>query len=115
LPYIKQEKRDVLEAGIKSVVDALRQLESDDAENNFEGNLNYLFTSIINRAYNVSYPSINDVVGVLECVKQEYYARVATPYEKQKAYENGDVYLEAQAHVQTQSIREQLDNWTSTK
>ena len=96
MPYIDQSKRDVLEASIASVVDALRQLESDDPDNNFEGNLNYTFTSIINRVYNTSYRSINDVVGVLECVKQEFYSRVATPYEKQKAYENGDVYEEIQ-------------------
>ncbi|MDE1830600.1 MAG: hypothetical protein KGI25_09785 [Thaumarchaeota archaeon] len=92
MPYIKQEKRDVLNPAIDAVVSALRQLESDDENNNFEGNVNYVFSSIIAKAYDTSYRSINDVVGGLTCVKDEYYARVAVPYEKQKAFENGDVY-----------------------
>lgn len=31
-------------------------------------------------------------MGVLECVKQEYYRRVAIPYEDQAKERNGDVY-----------------------
>lgn len=92
MPYIKQEKRAVLNPAIDAVVDALRQLESDDELNNFEGNVNYVFSSIISKAYSVSYRAINDVQGVLKCVADEYYRRVAVPYEDQKAYDNGDVY-----------------------
>lgn len=94
MPYIKPDKRAVLDSAINAVVDGLRQLESDDETNNFEGNVNYIFSTIIAKCYDVSYRSINDVVGVLTCVKDEYYARVAIPYEKQKAFENGDVYEE---------------------
>lgn len=92
MPYIKQEKRDVLNPAIDAVVDALRQLESDDDKNNFEGNVNYVFTTIIAKSYDVSYRSINDVLGVLKGVSDEYYRRVAAPYENQKAHDNGDVY-----------------------
>ena len=38
------------------------------------------------------YATINDIVGVLECAKQEFYRRVAAPYEDLKCEENGDVY-----------------------
>jgi hypothetical protein len=31
-------------------------------------------------------------MGVLECVKQEYYRRVASLYEDQAKERNGDVY-----------------------
>lgn len=92
MPYIKQEKRDLLEKPIEAVRDALRQLESDDPENNFEGNMNYVISSLIARCYKVSYRDINDVVGMLNCVKDEYYRRVAVPYENQKAHDHGDVY-----------------------
>lgn len=40
----------------------------------------------------LSYDLINEVIGVLECAKQEIYRRVAIPYEDQKIKENGDVY-----------------------
>lgn len=93
MPYIAQEKREILDKAVAVVVDALRQLESDDPQNNFEGCMNYTITKLINVAYTkTSYRDINDVVGVLECVKQEFYRRRAAPYENQKAYENGDVY-----------------------
>lgn len=92
MPYIKQEKRDVLNPAIEQVVSALRQLESDDETNNFEGNVNYVFSSIISRSYPISYRAINDVLGVLKGVSDEYYRRVAAPYENQKAHDNGDVY-----------------------
>jgi hypothetical protein len=39
-----------------------------------------------------SYSIINDIVGVLECAKMEFYRRVAVPYEDKKRTENGDVY-----------------------
>lgn len=92
MPYIKQEKRDVLETAITAVVDGLRQLESDDDQNNFEGNFNYVISSIIARCYNISYRSINDVQGVLKCVGDEYKRKVVDPYEAQKEFENGPVY-----------------------
>lgn len=92
MPYIAQSKRDLLEQPIEAVRDALRQLESDGPENNFEGNMNYIISTLIDRCYKVSYRDINDVVGMLDCVKQEYYRRVAIPYENQKIHDNGDVY-----------------------
>ncbi len=39
----------------------------------------------------LSYRTINDVVGVLECVKMELYRRLAAPYEDAKKVQNGDV------------------------
>jgi len=30
-------------------------------------------------------------MGVLECVKQEFYRRRAVPYEEEKIEENGDI------------------------
>ena len=38
------------------------------------------------------YADYNEVMGVLECVKQEFYRRVITPYENKKRKENGDVF-----------------------
>ncbi len=37
------------------------------------------------------YAEINDVIGVLECVKLELYRRLASEYEDMKIDENGDI------------------------
>ena len=39
-----------------------------------------------------SYATFNEVVGVLECAKQEFYRRVVAGYEQEKFVANGDVY-----------------------
>lgn len=59
------------------------------------GDLNYFVTQLVTRYLNerqLSYKAINEVVGVLECAKQELYRRVAAPYETQKLIQNGDVF-----------------------
>jgi len=87
MPYIKQERRIEL-----FDIDALG--EGSNAQST--GELNYLITHLINSyiLYNaVSYKTINDVIGALECAKLEFYRRVAVPYEETKKAENGDVYL----------------------
>ena len=58
------------------------------------GQLNYMITSILIDQYkeNESYTKFNELIGVLECVKQELYRRVVIPYEDRKKEQNGDVY-----------------------
>jgi hypothetical protein len=59
------------------------------------GELNYAITRMLLEyaaARGMSYATINEVVGVIECVKQEFYRRAAAPYEDAKCVENGDVY-----------------------
>ena len=59
------------------------------------GDLNYLITRMILRYQEqrgLSYKTINDIVGALEGAKQEYYRRVAIPYENIKIAQNGDAY-----------------------
>jgi hypothetical protein len=59
------------------------------------GQLNYVITSLCDEYIGnegLSYASINEVIGVLECAKLELYRRIAVPYENAKLEENGDVY-----------------------
>lgn len=59
------------------------------------GELNYAVTMLLRDYLNLhrmSYQSINDVVGVLECAKLELYRRMAVPYENVKKDTNGDVW-----------------------
>lgn len=73
-----------------------RRLEADTltpAANTAE--LNFQLTRFANaylEHHGVSYRTINDVVGALECAKRELQRRVADPYEQRKLEENGDVY-----------------------
>jgi hypothetical protein len=39
-----------------------------------------------------SYETINGIMGALTCTQQEFYRRVAVPYEEEKKGENGDVF-----------------------
>lgn len=92
MPYIVQTKRDQLDPAIETLVSQLVVLETD-ARNNMEGNVNYVITKLLKTIYEseLSYRSVNDVIGVLECAKLEFYRTVAAPYESQKSFENGDV------------------------
>lgn len=83
MPYIKQGDRKFLN----------KNHQPTDA-----GELNYLITKLVLdyvHAYEEpSYGAWNEVIGVLECAKQELYRRHVGPYEERKRLENGDVYPE---------------------
>lgn len=59
------------------------------------GELNYQLSQYI-RSYiamhGLSYNTLNELIGVLECLKLELYRRIAAPYEQQKLIENGEVF-----------------------
>ena len=48
-------------------------------------------TKVLKGVYPLRYFYLNRAMGVLECIKQEFYRRVAAPYEDIKIVENGDV------------------------
>ena len=91
MPYIKQDKREVLNPAIETLLNALRELECDDPANDMGGNLNYAFTKILHQCYGERYAEMAQAVSVLEMCKLEYYRKVAAPYEQQKEFENGEV------------------------
>lgn len=93
MPYIKTELRDTLDPHIELLAGWIRALDRQAGFKGSEGNMNYVITSLINKVYpDVSYETINRVMGILKCTSDEYYRRIAVPYENQKAYENNDVY-----------------------
>lgn len=80
MPYIKEEIKEVLDAG---------------APIETPGNLNYLITMLIKRYWvnsSRSYQAINDIVGALEGAKLEFVRRIVNDYENEKIKQNGDVY-----------------------
>ena len=86
MPYVKLASRNRFENTLHQLV---KNLPAD------AGELNYLITRICDIYVQVkgkNYANLNEVIGVIECVKQEYYRRVAAPYEDGKIAQNGDVY-----------------------
>lgn len=76
MPYIQKHLRDYL------VMDTPGQL-------NYE--LHMLIDRYILQRGDSNYTTYNDIIGALECVKQEIYRRMVAPLEDIKIEENGDV------------------------
>ncbi len=87
MPYIKAKNRKKYEALLEELVKILKTLPLEE----IDGELNYVVTKILKEIYPLRYFHINKAVGVLECIKLEYYRRVAAPYEDFKIKEAGDV------------------------
>lgn len=87
MPYIKQEDRGKWKGVLEDIADELKDLPVDAVD----GNLNYLISSVLKKAYPAKYFNYNRAIGMLECVKQEFYRRDVGPYEDKKIEENGDV------------------------
>lgn len=108
MPYIKEENRHQLDHCIDRMVECLKGSVAPNPDNphsnpykqnltNEEflsvcGDINYAFSRILAGLMdNASYPKIAIITGVLENIKQEFYRRVAAPYEDLKIQQNGDI------------------------
>ena len=81
MPYIEHGIRESLNGGRKATKG---------------GELNYQVSKLLNdfvAMKGLSYATINEAIGALECAKLEFYRRVAVPYENKKAIANGEVYV----------------------
>jgi len=87
LPYIKVANRSKYNKVLRELLEILKSLPPDEVD----GELNYVVTRMLNEVYPLRYFHINKAIGVLECIKLEYYRRVAAPYEDKKIQESGDV------------------------
>ena len=97
MPYIEKENRPLIDNKVDSLI---RKIGVG------KGNLNYAITRLCHlyiKFYHkendmgdtikqgLCYDVLNDIVGVLECVKQELYRKVAADYEDEKCDQNGDI------------------------
>lgn len=90
MPYIKNEDKLKFDKILQEVLNAFSEPPGP-----LSGELNYLISSIIREYINAKglrYATLNDVIGVLDSAKMEFYRRVVAPYEEEKMKENGDVY-----------------------
>ena len=93
MPYIKKEDRKDYDDLITEIIGRLLFKGPKDTSTAVVGDVNYVISSIIWRLFEekVSYTNGNNLVGVLECVKQEFYRRKLLEYEDEKIKENGDL------------------------
>lgn len=105
MPYIKETNRANLDECITNMVLCIKKnakrytnehlVDSDLSNEEFAtilGDINYVFSRVLGGLMNdPSYNKIAMITGVLENIKQEFYRRVASPYEDKKIMENGDI------------------------
>ena len=94
MPYIRKEERERYDVVIDQITTLLLdKLPGNNGKYFSEGDLNYIVSSIVWKLFDVlpSYTRGNELVGVLECVKQEFIRRRLNGYEDSKIKENGDL------------------------
>jgi hypothetical protein len=97
MPYIKPDLRDALDPAIRELAGRIADLaRAMPEETGFAGLLNYACTSLAMQVVEarfgrMRYGTIATVTGVFKNVADEFYRRVAAPYEDEQIARNGDV------------------------
>ena len=93
MPYISQDERDLFDSHIEDLVDEILYHERNDGDRvNRAGYLNYIITKLLKELYgDMRYKDHNELIGMLECCKMEWYRVMSAPYEDEKMDENGEV------------------------
>lgn len=88
MPYITKSKREYLQ-NMGADPEQLANLFSYEEI----GDLNFFISKLIKVLFNrkPSYKAANNIIGVLECIKQEFYRTSVAPYEELKIIENGNI------------------------
>lgn len=92
MPYLKQDLRNEIEnqGELDQLCFYLSTLDSEY----FPGALNYVIFRLVKahlKPRRLSYLLLNNVIGALDCAKEEIRRRILNPYEDKKISENGDV------------------------
>lgn len=90
MPYIPKDDREDYNNLISRVAALLCDVPADKRK----GHANYIVTQILRKAWSgdkESYSNYNDILGVLEAAKLEFYRRFVAPYEDKAIDKNGDL------------------------
>ncbi len=100
MPYISQDFRKPLDPLIDQLAQqiAANSADSNDQDTAYAGLLNYTCTRLALKVIRLRfgkmrYGIIATVTGVFKNVSDEFYRRLAAPYEEGKIKEHGDVDL----------------------
>lgn len=95
MPYILPKDRELYNELIEVLADNIAHKNIADATQ-FCGDLNYTITKLIQEVYKkgnikMRYADYNEMIGMLECCKLEFYRKQVSPYEEEKIKLNGEV------------------------
>lgn len=92
MPYIPQSQRAVINHNIIELTNNIRQLVEDERAAR-AGLVNYAISKLLWELLGPfpRYLDFNELMGTLECAKQELYRRLIIPYENTKITEHGDI------------------------
>ena len=100
MSYISQATRPYFDKEIEALAQAVAKNTRDSVEDySVVRTMEYVVTKLLCRIIKIkfgtiSYRAIASFLGVLETTKQEFYRRVAVPFEDKQKGINGDVYGE---------------------
>lgn len=86
MPYIVKERRERIDPHLDTFWKNCPIAEP--------GELNYTISRLLElyRGKHLSYTIVNTIIGVLSCIKEEYYRKIVAPYEDTKENVNGTVW-----------------------
>ena len=93
MPYIPRQDRTPYDPLIAQLAELLAAHPPDRRK----GHANYVITQVLRKAWGVdvpdgeSYANYADVIGTLECAKQELYRRWVAAYEDKAIARHGDM------------------------
>jgi hypothetical protein len=97
MPYIRPEHRHALDPAIAALANRIAEIaRSLPEETGFAGLLNYTCTSLAMQVIEarfggIRYGTIATLTGVFKNIGDEFYRRVAAPYEDAQIAKNGDL------------------------
>jgi hypothetical protein len=94
VPYLPPSIKQRLDPHIDSLAAEIAAIAAEESsETAFAGSLNYACTRLaVKTMPERRYWAIATVVGVMKNVADEFYRRVAVPYEEERRIEHGDVF-----------------------
>ena len=93
MPYIPGKDRRAYD----ELIDQIAQALATQSPAQRKGHANYVITQLLRKAWGVhtpageSYSNYADIIGTLECAKQELYRRWIADYEDKAIEKNGDL------------------------
>ncbi len=87
MPYIKPNRREVLDPFIERLQGILDSLGFQ------EGDLNYVITRLVGFYFrsHSGYSTVAKITGILKNVSDEFYRRLVTDYEDTAKFRHGDI------------------------
>lgn len=97
MPYIPPELRPGLDRHVAALAEAINSAAAElDGDAAYAGLLNYACTTLALQTMPARrYWAIATTSGVFANVADEFYRRLASPYEDEQITRNGDVYPDA--------------------